>query len=287
MASETRDAPALDVLAISGLAKDGPAVQAIQATKMFLDGAVIAFRNLNLEIKRQEILCIVGPSGCGKTTLLRSIAGLTGISTGQLLVHGKPVKGPPDGVAMVFQHFGLLPWKTVYDNAAFGVRMNRVDEATVRERVTRYLDLVGLSGFERSFPHQLSGGMQQRVGLVRALAMNPSIMLMDEPFAALDAQTRETLQEELLALMQRPEERKAMVFITHSIDEALLLADRIAVMTARPGKIDEILTSPFGWPRDLDSVQRNPQFAEMRAYIRGKLKAPAPAVRAGAGKETA
>ena len=141
----------------------------------------------------------------------------------------------------------------------------------------RYLELVGLVGFEKNFPHQLSGGMQQRVGLVRALAMNPSIMLMDEPFAALDAQTRETLQEELLALMQRPEERKAMVFITHSIDEALLLADRIAIMTARPGRVDEILTSPFGWPRDFDSVQKNPQFAEMRAYIRHKLKAPAPA----------
>jgi len=250
------------------------AVQAIQATKMFLDGAVIAYRNLNLEIRAQEILCIVGPSGCGKTTLLRSIAGLTDLSSGQLLVHGKPVKGPPDGVAMVFQHFGLLPWKTVYDNAAFGLRMNGADEATVDERVTRYLDIVGLRGFEKSFPHQLSGGMQQRVGLVRALAMNPSILLMDEPFAALDAQTRETLQEELLALMQRPEERKAMVFITHSIDEALLLADRIAIMTARPGKIDEILPSPFGWPRDLDGVQRNPQFAEMRAYIRSKLKAP-------------
>ena len=251
-----------------------PAVQAIQATKMFLDGAVIAYRNLNLEIRTQEILCIVGPSGCGKTTLLRSIAGLTGLSTGQLLVHGKPVKGPPDGVAMVFQHFGLLPWKTVYDNGAFGLRMTGADEKTVKDRVTRYLDLVGLKGFEKAFPHQLSGGMQQRVGLVRALDMNPSILLMDEPFAALDAQTRETLQEELLALMQRPEERKAMVFITHSIDEALLLADRIAIMTARPGRIDEILDSPFGWPRDLDGVQRNPQFAEMRAYIRSKLKAP-------------
>ena len=254
-----------------------PAVQAEQATKLFLDGAVIAYRNLNLTVARQEILCIVGPSGCGKTTLLRSIAGLTDLSSGRLLVHGKPVKGPPDGVAMVFQHFGLLPWKTVFDNAAFGLRLAGAGEKTVKERVPRYLDLVGLGGFEKNFPHQLSGGMQQRVGLVRALAMNPSVLLMDEPFAALDAQTRETLQEELLSLMQRPEERKAMVFITHSIDEALLLADRIAVMTARPGRVDEILPSPFGWPRDLDGVQKNPAFAEMRAYIRHKLKAPTPA----------
>lgn len=264
------------------LSPNMPAVQARQATKMFLDGAVIAYRNLNLTVARQEILCIVGPSGCGKTTLLRSIAGLTDLSTGELLVHGEPVKGPPDGVAMVFQHFGLLPWKTVFDNCAFGLRMTGSDEATVRDRVGRYLSLVGLSGFEKSFPHQLSGGMQQRVGLVRALAMNPSVLLMDEPFAALDAQTRETLQEELLQLMQRPEERKAMVFITHSIDEALLLADRIAIMTARPGRIDEILPSPFGWPRDFDSVQKNPAFAEMRAYIRHKLKSPAPSLAGGA-----
>ena len=247
---------------------------------MFLDGAVIAFRQLNLTVQRQEILCIVGPSGCGKTTLLRSIAGLIELPSGSLKVHGKEVKGPPDGVAMVFQHFGLLPWKTVYDNAAFGLRMNGADETTVKERVQRYLQLVGLASFERNFPHQLSGGMQQRVGLVRALAMNPSVLLMDEPFAALDAQTRETLQEELLALMQRPEERKAMVFITHSIDEALLLADRIAIMTARPGRVDEILPSPFGWPRDLDGVQKHPQFAELRAYIRSKLKAPTPASKA-------
>ena len=154
---------------MASASSDTPAVQAIQATKMFLDGAVIAYRNLNLEIRAQEILCIVGPSGCGKTTLLRSIAGLTDLSSGQLLVHGKPVKGPPDGVAMVFQHFGLLPWKTVYDNGAFGLRMNGADEATVKERVSRYLDLVGLRCFDKSFPHQLSGGMQQRVGLVRAL----------------------------------------------------------------------------------------------------------------------
>ena len=141
---------------------------------------------------------MVGPSGCGKTTFLRSIAGLTNLSSGEILVAGKPVTGPPDGVAMVFQHFGLLPWKTVYDNAAFGLAMARAPAAHIRARVQHYLDLVGLVGFEQHYPYQLSGGMQQRVGLVRALAVNPSILLMDEPFAALDAQTREILQEELL-----------------------------------------------------------------------------------------
>ena len=143
-----------------------PVIVADGASKLFLDGTVVAFRQLTLDVKRDEILCIVGPSGCGKTTLLRCIAGLTELSTGTLSVHGKQVAGlPPDGVAMVFQHFGLLPWKTVYDNAAFGLAMAGAPTATIKERVMHYLELVGLTGFERHYPYQLSGGMQQRVGL--------------------------------------------------------------------------------------------------------------------------
>ena len=259
-------------------AVDGPrpAIVAESASKMFLDGAVVAFRQLTMAIQANEILCIVGPSGCGKTTFLRCIAGLTDISSGSLLVHGKPVAGPPDGVAMVFQHFGLLPWKTVYDNAAFGLAMRRTPSAQIRERVGHYLELAGLTGFEKHYPYQLSGGMQQRVGLVRALAMNPSILLMDEPFAALDAQTRETLQEELLQLMERPDERKTMVFITHSIDEAILLGDRIAVMSSRPGRIVEVLDMPFGWPRDVEAIRTDPRFAEFRNHIWHQLKARPP-----------
>ena len=253
-----------------------PIIVADNASKLFLDGTVVAFRQLSLTVKRDEILCIVGPSGCGKTTLLRCIAGLTEIGTGQLTVHGKPVAGPPDGVAMVFQHFGLLPWKTVFDNAAFGLAMAGASAAVIRERATHYLDLVGLTGFEKHYPYQLSGGMQQRVGLVRALAMNPSVLLMDEPFAALDAQTREILQEELLQLMERPEERKTMVFITHSIDEAILLGDRIAVMSARPGRIKEMLDVPFGHPRDGNALRGDPRFAEMRAHIWGELHTARP-----------
>ena len=164
-----------------------PAIAVEGASKLFLDGAVVAFHQLSLQVRRNEIMCVVGPSGCGKTTLLRCIAGLIELSDGRILVHGKPVAGrPPDDVAMVFQHFGLLPWKTVHDNAAFGLSMAGVPRARVKERVTHYLELVGLTGFETHYPYQLSGGMQQRVGLVRALAMNPSVLLMDEPFAALD-----------------------------------------------------------------------------------------------------
>jgi NitT/TauT family transport system ATP-binding protein len=244
------------------------AIVAENASKMFLDGTVVAFHQLVLNVARNEILCVVGPSGCGKTTLLRCIAGLIALSDGRILVQGSPVSGrPPDGVAMVFQHFGLLPWKTVYDNAAFGLKVAGASRADVKARVAHYLDLVGLGGFENHYPYQLSGGMQQRVGLVRALAMNPSVLLMDEPFAALDAQTREVLQEELLGLMDRAGERKTMVFITHSIDEAILLGDRIAVMTARPGRIKEVLDVPFGRPRDVDAMRADPRFAEMRLHI--------------------
>ncbi len=253
------------------------AIVADNASKLFLDGAVVAFHQLSLAVRRNEIMCVVGPSGCGKTTLLRCIAGLTDLSSGELLVHGKPVAGrPPDGVAMVFQHFGLLPWKTVFDNAAFGLAMAGVPRPDIKARVTHYLELVGLTGFEGHYPYQLSGGMQQRVGLVRALAMNPSILLMDEPFAALDAQTREILQEELLLLMERPDERKTMAFITHSIDEAILLGDRIAVMSARPGRIKEVLDMPFGWPRTADAVRSDPRFTELRLHIWRQLHTAKP-----------
>jgi NitT/TauT family transport system ATP-binding protein len=262
----------------------GPfAIVVDNASKLFLDGTVVAFHQLSLAVGNQEILCIVGPSGCGKTTLLRCIAGLTDISDGKLLVGGTAVAGTPEGVAMVFQHFGLLPWKTVYENAAFGLSMAGAPATRIKERVSHYLDLVGLTGFERRYPYQLSGGMQQRVGLVRALAINPSILLMDEPFAALDAQTREILQEELLQLMERPDERKTMVFITHSIDEAILLGDRVVVMTARPGRIKEVIDMPFPRPRNVEAVRADPRFAELRAHIWHQLHT-APTKRVGAAE---
>jgi NitT/TauT family transport system ATP-binding protein len=173
---------------------------------------------------------------------------------------------------MVFQQFGLLPWKTVYDNAAFGLAMAGASVSTIRDRVAHYVELVGLQGFERHYPYQLSGGMQQRVGLARALALNPRVLLMDEPFAALDAQTREVLQEELLRLMARPDERKTVIFITHSIDEALLLGDHIAVLTARPGRVREFIGVPFGRPRDASAVRADRRYAELREHIWDQLR---------------
>jgi NitT/TauT family transport system ATP-binding protein len=263
------------VLGVAGARSSGidtAAVVAEGASKLFLEGSVVAFQGLTMSVPEHDVLCIVGPSGCGKTTFLRCVAGLTELSTGRMLVYGQPVLGPPEGVAMVFQHFGLLPWKTVYDNAAFGLAMAGAPQKTIQERVAHYLDLVGLQGFEHHYPYQLSGGMQQRVGLARAMVLSPRVLLMDEPFAALDAQTREVLQEELLRLMARPDERKTMLFITHSIDEALLLGDRIAVLTARPGHLRELIEVPFGRPRDAAVVRADPRYAVLREHIWDQLR---------------
>lgn len=241
-----------------------------RASKLFLEGTVVAFRNVELEVRSNEVLCIVGPSGCGKTTLLRCIGGLLAPSAGQILIDGEVVDSPRSGVAIVFQHFGLLPWKTVVDNVAFGLRMAGAPRQQVAEQVDRYIALVGLKGFERHYPYQLSGGMQQRVGLARALAIQPEILLMDEPFASVDAQTREVLQEELLQLNER--ERKTMVFITHSIDEAILLGDRVAVMTTRPGRVKEVLPIEFARPRNPSAVRAHARYTEIRNHIWEELR---------------
>ena len=249
---------------------DGTKIVVDHASKLFLEGTVVAFRNVELHVRNNEVLCIVGPSGCGKTTLLRCIGGLLAPSSGQVLIDGEIVSSPRPGVAIVFQHFGLLPWKTVVDNVAFGLKIDGVARQQLAERVEHYIHLVGLAGFENQYPYQLSGGMQQRVGLARALAIHPEILLMDEPFASVDAQTREVLQEELLRLHER--ERKTMVFITHSIDEALVLGDRVAVMAMRPGRVKEVLTVNFARPRDPAAVRAEPRYTEMRNYIWQELR---------------
>ncbi len=240
------------------------------ASKLFLEGSVVAFRNVDLQIRNQEVLCVVGPSGCGKTTLLRCIGGLLAPSSGQVLIDGQVVDCPREGVAIVFQHFGLLPWKSVTDNVAFGLRIAGAPREVITERLDHYIQLVGLAGFETHYPYQLSGGMQQRVGLARALAIDPEILLMDEPFASVDAQTREVLQEELLQLHER--ERKTMIFITHSIDEAIILGDRVAVMASRPGRIKEILTVDFARPRDPAAVRAQSRYTELRNHIWEELR---------------
>jgi NitT/TauT family transport system ATP-binding protein len=239
------------------------------ATKTFLDGSVEAFRGLSLGVRANEVLCIVGPSGCGKTTLLRCVDGLIPLTRGRVLIDGQAVREPSDQVAVVFQHFGLFPWKTVYENVAYGLRLRGAARSELA-RVDEYIRLVGLEGAERRYPYQLSGGMQQRAGLARALVVCPSILLMDEPFASVDAQTREILQEELLRIWER--ERQTMVFITHSIDEAILLGDRVTIMSTRPGRVKETLDVPFPRPRQPAAVRARPEFAELRAHSWEQLK---------------
>jgi NitT/TauT family transport system ATP-binding protein len=234
-------------------------------------GAVSVFEDLDLSIRDGETVCILGPSGCGKTTLLRAMHGLIGLDGGHILVDGTPVSRPRRNVAMVFQHFGLMPWKRVHENVAYGVELAGLPPDEVKERVARFISLVGLEGFERHYPYQLSGGMQQRVGLARALALEPDVLLMDEPFGSLDAQTREILQDELLRIYQRGHSdaagRKAppaMVFITHSIEESIALGDRIVVLSARPAVVREVLAVDIARPRTVASVIAHPRFVELR-----------------------
>jgi NitT/TauT family transport system ATP-binding protein len=234
-------------------------------------GAVSVFQDLDLSIRDGETVCILGPSGCGKTTLLRSMHGLIELDGGRILVDGTPVSGPRRNVAMVFQHFGLMPWKRVTENVGYGVELAGLPPDEVRERVSRFIAMVGLEGFERYYPYQLSGGMQQRVGLARALALEPDVLLMDEPFGSLDAQTREILQDELLRIYQRGTSDAAgrrappaMVFITHSIEESIALGDRVVVLSARPAVVREVLSVDIPRPRTVASVIAHPRFLELR-----------------------
>jgi len=239
-------------------------------TKTYSGGAVVALRDINLEAQPNETLCILGPSGCGKTTLLRIIDCLISRDRGEVVIDGQAVTQPRPDVAMVFQHFGLFPWKRLDENIAYGLELRGKTRQEITAAITHYVNLIGLVGFEKSYPHQLSGGMQQRAGLARAMAVNPSVLLMDEPFGALNAQTREMMQEELLRLLER--ERKTMIFVTHSIDEAILLGDRIVIMSRRPGRIREILTVDIPRPRQILSVRSHPRYIDLRNSIWEMLK---------------
>jgi NitT/TauT family transport system ATP-binding protein len=227
-------------------------------------GALEVFRNVNLEVGKSEIVAIVGPSGCGKTTLLRCIDGLIAPSSGEITVEGERVNEPLPGIAMVFQHFGLFPWKTVYANVAYGLRLAGASKAVIADRVPKFIKLVGLAGFEKAYPYQLSGGMQQRCGLARALTIEPRVLLMDEPFAAVDAQTREILQMELLRIWQmRP---TTMVFVTHSIEEAVLMGDRVVVLKGRPASVFEVVKVDLPHPRGRHTLA-DPRFAALREHV--------------------
>ena len=222
---------------------------------------VIAFTEVTFSVREGEFVAIVGPSGCGKTSLLNVIAGLLPFEEGSVQINGARVSGPGVDRAVVFQHPSLLPWRTVSGNVRYGMEMQRrFDRATMRDRTERFVGLVGLDGFQRRYPSELSGGMQQRVNLARALAADPAVLLMDEPFAALDAQTRELMQAELLKIWT--EARKTVLFITHQINEALYLADRVVVLSARPGRVKAVFEVPFERPRPL-SLKRDPRFLEL------------------------
>ena len=229
-----------------------------------------ALTEVNLSIRANEFLSIIGPSGCGKTTLLKMIDGLIPYDSGKISIAGKPVTAPGPDRAVVFQTFALLPWRTVLANVEFSLELRQIGAQERTEIARACLQRVGLVDFENHYPHELSGGMQQRAGLARALAVNPSILLMDEPFGAVDAQTRQLLQEELLELWQR--ERKTVIFITHSMDEAVYLSDRVVVMTPRPGRVAEILDVPLARPRNAEAVRREPKFVELTNYIWDSLK---------------
>ena len=204
---------------------------------------VLALDDISLQVQPREFLALLGPSGCGKSTLLYLIGGFLPIEKGTISVNGEPVKAPGPDRGIVFQHFALFPWKTVRDNILYGLERQDMPRAERQKRAQHFIDLVGLSGFEDSYPSQLSGGMKQRTALARTLAFDPSILLMDEPFGALDAQTRHLMQAELLRIWQGSP--KTVIFVTHDVQEAVYLADRVAVMTARPGRIKTVVDTKF------------------------------------------
>lgn len=234
-----------------------------------------ALGGVDFDIRPNEFLSVIGPSGCGKTTLLRIIASLANADVGQVLIDGTPVTKPGPERAMVFQAFGLFPWKNVLDNVMFPLTLRKMPEREAKERARDQLRRVGLERFEASHPHQLSGGMQQRVGLARALVTEPDILLMDEPFGAIDAQTREFMQEELMKIWA--DTKKTVVFITHDLDEAVLLSDRILVLSRGPGTVRRVVDVDLPRPRWEYDVRSHPNFAEIRQDIwqllRGDLQA--------------
>ncbi len=238
----------------------------VEKTFQTRQGAVQALHDINLTLDDGEFVSVVGASGCGKSTLLRIVAGLETASTGQLTLDNGPLRGPGRDRGMVFQQYTLYPWLSALENVEFGLR--HLPKRQRADVARRFLDVVGLSDFALSYPFQLSGGMQQRVAIARALALRPSILLMDEPFGALDAQTRSLMQELLLSIWER--DRLSVLFVTHDIDEAIFLSDRICVMSTKPGRVRELIEVPLPRPRDF-SQQMGSDFLELKRYVRGLI----------------
>jgi NitT/TauT family transport system ATP-binding protein len=274
--------------AVESTTRKQPRIVVRALRKRFSDIArqeeVIALDGLDLAIAEDEFLTILGPSGCGKTTLLNIVAGFERASSGDLRLDDVPIRGPGPDRGVVFQEYALFPWLTVEQNIEFGLRERRVRKAERRARVHHLIASVGLAGFEKRYPQELSGGMRQRVALGRVLVNDPKILLMDEPFAALDAQTRTLMQEELLRVWSR--DRRTALFITHNIEEALLLGDRVVVMTARPGRIKEIVAVDLPRPRDVTSPDFNAMRRRVSALLEDEVQATFAAMRSGVDAES-
>ena len=246
---------------------------------------VPACEGVTLSVADGEFVALVGPSGCGKTTLLNIVAGLLPYEDGHVRIDGERVEGPGVDRAVVFQHASLLPWRTIAGNVRYGMELHgRFPKPEIEQRTERFIRMVGLQGFERAYPSEISGGMQQRVNLARALASDPKVLLMDEPFAALDAQTREFMQAELLKIWRQA--RKTVLFITHQINEAVYLADRVVVMSSRPGRIKDVFDIPFARPRALE-LKRDARFLAIEDRIWKLIEEESESILAGGGSTPA
>ncbi|HWJ79054.1 ABC transporter ATP-binding protein [Ureibacillus composti] len=240
-------------------------------TKIYSDGSkdVIALQNIDFSVEKGEFISIVGPSGCGKTTLLEILSGLRSATSGSIKIKGKAVNGPQDSIGIVFQEESTFPWRTVLENVEFGLQMQGKPKSEYRQKAIKMIELVGLKGFENSYPHQLSGGMRQRVAIARTLVTEPEIVVMDEPFGALDEQTRLILGGELLKIVEQT--KATVVLVTHSIQEAALLSDKIVVLSARPGRIKHLIKSSLPKPRDAQALT-TPEFAEITQKLWSSLE---------------
>ena len=256
-----------------------PAVRVVELTKDY-PGGTRALEGISFDVPAGQLTSLIGPSGCGKTTTLKIVAGLIPATSGEVIVGGRPVSGPGPERAFVFQDFALLPWATVLRNVAFGLELRGVRKAERENTAREYIAKINLTGFENHFPHQISGGMRQRVGLARALAVDADILLMDEPFASVDEQIRRTFQEDLLRLLS--EERKTVLFVTHSIEEAVYVSDQIVILTRGPGRVSSAVRPEIARDGSSDDIRRSQGYldaveeiwGELRGYVEEDMRAP-------------